>query len=221
MVEASRSPALSGDGRYVAFASTASNLLVSSNGTDTNQAWDVYVRDRSTGTTVRASVSTTGAEGNGHSFEPTISADGALVAFASYSSNLVSGDTNEHVDIFLRHMTGETTVLVSTLASGQFDGDSFHPSLSGDGYRLAFDTIATNVDADTAEGKSGVFVCDLSHGTLLRCSVANDGASANDNAARPAQSLDGRWVAFSSSAWNLLSDDTNAHEDVFVRGPIP
>ena len=92
------SPAISADGRFVAFDSEATNLVPG----DTNDASDVFVRDRQTGTTRRVSVSSGGAQGNGASFDPAISADGRFVAFNSDATNLVPGDTNGAADVFVR-----------------------------------------------------------------------------------------------------------------------
>jgi hypothetical protein len=90
-------PSISADGRYVAFESYASNLVPG----DTNGMWDLFVHDRQNGQTTRVSVSSTGAEGNSNSGEPSISADGRYVAFDSYASNLVPGDTNGLWDVFV------------------------------------------------------------------------------------------------------------------------
>src|SRR5439155_2012969 len=94
----SESPATSGDGRYVAFESFASTLVPG----DTNDAHDVFVNDRVTGTTERVSVAGDGAQGNDFSGSPAVSADGRYVAFETFAANLVPGDTNETEDIFIR-----------------------------------------------------------------------------------------------------------------------
>jgi Tol biopolymer transport system component len=109
-------PAISADGRFVAFASAASNLVAG----DTNHRSDIFVHDRTTGTTERVSVSGAGNEGNGESGHPSISSDGHFVVFASRASNLVAGDTNQHGDIFLHDRTTGATERVSlTQAGGQ------------------------------------------------------------------------------------------------------
>ena len=96
------SPAISADGRYVTFQSDASNLVPG----DTNGTWDVFVRDRQSGTTQRVNVATDGTQANSGSDSPAISADGRYVAFASYASNLVPGDTNHSEDVFVRDLKG-------------------------------------------------------------------------------------------------------------------
>ena len=90
-------PSLSANGRVVAFASGATNLVAG----DTNAATDIFVHDLTTGQTVRVSVDSAGIQGNGASFSPSLSADGQLVAFASSATNLVPGDTNGAEDIFV------------------------------------------------------------------------------------------------------------------------
>src|SRR5213595_159425 len=96
-------PAISADGRFVAFASYASNLVPG----DTNGVADVFVHDRQTGTTKRVSVNSAGTQGNGGSGSPAISADGRFVAFSSYATNLVPGDTNGVVDVFVHDRRSE------------------------------------------------------------------------------------------------------------------
>jgi Tol biopolymer transport system component len=95
--------AISADGRYVAFSSSATNLVVN----DTNNCEDVFVRDRTLGTTIRVSVASNGTQANGCSFNPAISADGQHVAFESLASNLVTGDSNNRKDVFVRHLANE------------------------------------------------------------------------------------------------------------------
>ena len=106
------SPAISGDGRYVAFSSYAWDLVHG----DRNDALDVFVRDREFGVMTRASVSSTGEEGDAHSFFPAISADGSQVAFGSYATNLVPGDGNGQHDLFVRDLAHAATTRVSVVA---------------------------------------------------------------------------------------------------------
>jgi hypothetical protein len=128
-------PAISADGRYAAFYSDASNLVSG----DANGARDVFIRDRQTGETTRASVDGAGAEANDDSFEPAISADGRFVAFSSSATNLVAGDSNEVNDVFVRDRQANTTTRVSVgLAGANANGGSDSPSISGDGRLVAF-----------------------------------------------------------------------------------
>src|SRR5207248_696938 len=126
----SSAPDISGNGRYVVFRSSASNLVtVDGNGTP-----DVFVRDLSLGTTVLASVATDGTQGNLHSFDPAISADGTTVAFASIATNLVTPATpSGHQHVFVHNMTTGATELASVSSSGTLaNTDSFQPSISAD-----------------------------------------------------------------------------------------
>jgi len=117
------------DGRYVVFHTTASNL----DPTDTNGAYDVYVHDRDTGDTSRVSLASAGGQGNGDSLAAAISADGRVVAFYSAADNLVAGDSNGTLDVFVRDLDAATTTRVSVGPGGvQGNGQSFAPDISGD-----------------------------------------------------------------------------------------
>ncbi len=207
---------ISADGRYVAFYSEASNLVAG----DTNQAQDVFVRDRQSGQTLRVSVDSSGAQVNGSSFFPAISADGRFVAFTSYADSLVPGDTNMKADTFVHDMlTGETTRVSVDSNGAQADDESFTlpPAISGDGRYVAFSSVATNLVAGDTNGKSDIFVHDRRTGQTTRVSVSSAGAQANDASYFPALSADGRYVAFESAASNLVPGDTNARLDIFVH----
>ena len=106
--------AISADGRYVTFDSSAANLVAG----DTNGTHDVFVRDRAAGTTQRVSVAAGGGQADDESFAPSISADGRSVAFASFADNLVPGDTNGTTDVFVRDRTAGTTTRVSVRSDG-------------------------------------------------------------------------------------------------------
>jgi Tol biopolymer transport system component len=219
----SSSPSISADGRYVAFASLASNLV--SGAGDTNGVEDIFVRDRQTGTTERVSVSSAGTQGNGASSSPSISADGRYVAFYSLASNLVSGDTNGTFDIFVRDRQTGTTELVSVSSSGvQGNSASSSPSISADGRYVAFYSPASNLVSGDTNGSADIFVRDRQTGTTGLASVSSTGAQGNGASYTPTISADGRYVAFYSPASNLVSGDTNGSADIFVRaelGPTP
>ncbi|MGH2537890.1 MAG: TolB family protein, partial [Candidatus Promineifilaceae bacterium] len=126
---------VSADGRYVAFTSGASNLVAG----DTNGLFDVFVHDRDSGQTSRVSVASDGAEGNGVSDWPSISADGRYVAFQSLASNLVGDDTNGYLDVFIHDRDSGQTSRVSVAWDGdEGNGDSWEPSISADGRYVAF-----------------------------------------------------------------------------------
>ena len=205
---------ISADGRFVAFRSLASNLVPG----DTNGLSDIFVRDRQLGTTESVSVDSAAAEGDGPSFDPSISADGRYVAFASASTNLVAGDANARLDIFVRDRTGATTERASVDSGGlEGDEDSTDPSISGDGRTVSFASEATNLVVGDTNTISDVFVRDLQAATTVRASVDSVGTQGNDVSLDPSISADGNFVAFSSIATNLVAGDTNGAGDVFVR----
>jgi Tol biopolymer transport system component len=210
----SLSPTISADGRFVAFASDATNLV----GGDTNGARDIFVRDRQTGKTRRVSVSSAGAEGNGSSNGLSISADGRFVAFQSNATNLVSGDTNGFADIFVRDLKTNQTRRVSKSSSGVQGNDySYEPSISADGRVVAFYSDATNLVGGDTNGARDVFVRDLKTNQTRRVSKSSAGVQGNDVSSTPSISADGRLVAFTSNATNLVGGDTNGVTDIFVR----
>ena len=212
-------PALSADGRFVAFVSFATNLVAS----DTNGATDVFVHDRQTGTTERVSVASDGTEGNAASAGAALSADGRFVAFHSAATNLVAGDTNGTNDVFVHDRQTGITERVSVASDGtQGNKASSYPALSADGRFVAFDSDATNLVAGDTNGTTDVFVHDRQTGTTERVSVASGGGTQGNGKsggffAFPALSADGRFVAFQSDATNLVAGDTNGTTDVFVH----
>lgn len=217
----SYSPAVSGNGRYVVFASDAPNLVNS----DTNAVRDIFVRDSRTGRTVRVSVSSRGAQANGASSPnsldlvagPSISADGRFVAFASDASNLVTGDTNGAEDVFVHDVKTRRTVRVSVSSGGaQADGASLQPAISAHGRFVAFVSSAPNLVPGASAG-TNVYVRDLKTRSTRLISVSSTGTVGNSASLRPAISADGRLVAFESFATNLVAGDSNATLDVFVR----
>jgi Tol biopolymer transport system component len=210
---ASFSPQISGDGRFVAFVSEATNLV----GGDTNGAADVFVHDRETGRTTRVSVASNGAPVNGDAFTPSISGDGRYVAFATDAGNLVPGDANHASDVFVHDRQTGRTVLVSAAGDGHpSDRGSFAPSLSADGRAVSFVTDGALLPDDTNHTED-VYVADLSTGALRRVSLASDGSEGDRPSTGPSISGDGTAVAFESLATNLVVPDTNTAEDVFWR----
>jgi Tol biopolymer transport system component len=171
-------------------------------------------------TTERVSVDSAGSQGNGDSSYGTLSADGSRVAFESTASNLVRGDTNPLVDIFVHDLASGTTTRVSVASSGaQGDGSCRYCSLSGDGRHVTFESTSRNlVDADT-NGFVDVFLHDLVDGTTTRISVGAGGAQANNMSLNLPSSIshDGRFVAFKSVATNLVPGDANGAQDIFLR----
>jgi PKD repeat protein len=218
----SASPAISGDGRYVAFVSDATNLVSG----DTNGYRDVFVHDRQTGQTTRVSLSSTGAQGNSWSGWPvSISADGRFVAFVAGASNLVSGDTNDLEDIFVRDRQTGQTERASVASDGSQANDlSYSPSITPEGRYVAFQSRASNLVAGDTNGYRDIFVRDRQAHLTERVSVASDGTQGNNACPGdawpyrwPSISANGRYVAFFSWATNLVAGDTNGDPDVFVH----
>jgi Tol biopolymer transport system component len=206
-------PAVSADGRYVAFASDASDLVDG----DGNSTTDVFVVDRTNGTTERVSVSTGGGEANDLSTAPAITADGRYVAFTSAASDLVTGDGNSTTDVFVRDRELDTTERVSVDTGGTDpNGGSSDPSISDDG-DVAFASDASDLVAGDANGSTDVFVHDRQSDTTGRVSVDTDGGDPNGASSGAAIAADGHHVAFHSGASDLVTDDGNGVDDVFVR----
>jgi Tol biopolymer transport system component len=207
-------PAISAHGRFVAFWSRASNLVAG----DTNGRFDVFVRDRMAQVTRRISVGPDGRQANDESFEPAISADGRFVAFESVASNLVAGDTNQRLDVFVRDRKAQVTRRVSVGPDGRQANDrSFQPAISAHGRFVAFWSHASNLVPGDTNIRYDVFVRDRTLQVTLRVSVGPGGQQATGNSFHPAISADGRFVAFASGASNLVAGDTNGLIDVFVR----
>ena len=205
---------LSGDGRYLAFASVATDLVPG----DTNVQQDIFVRDLVAGTTERVSVATGGGEGHGFSFYPAISADGGHVAFHSLAADLVASDANAAGDVFVRDRIAATTVIASLADDGaQGNGTAFACAISAHGRHVAFDSVATNLVAGDTNGVDDLFVRDLLSGRTERVAVASDGTQGDLDSRIPALSANGRIVAFGSGATTLVAGDANGLLDVFVR----
>ena len=167
----SRAPSISHDGRYVAFYSSASNLVPE----DTNSDYDIFVHDLQTGTTERVSVSSDGAEGNGNSYDPSISADGRYVTFESYADNLVEEDTSDR-DIFVHDRQMGTTKKISITSNGGLaNGSSADPSISADGRFVAFQSIANNLVDGDSNAVGDIFVRDREENPPPHSDVDGDG----------------------------------------------
>lgn len=207
-------PVLSGDGRYIAFSSDATNLVSD----DTNGQEDVFVHDTQTSTTARISVSTNGTEGNGASVKPSISDNGRYVAFHSGATNLVSGDTNGKRDVFLHDTQTGTTTRVSTHTNGTQGNDtSSFANISANGQYVVFFAAATNLVSGDTNGQDDVFRHDIQSGETIRVSVATGGAEGNGGSQVADISANGRFITFESWADNLVSGDTNNETDVFLH----
>ncbi|MGH8972346.1 MAG: TolB family protein, partial [Acidimicrobiia bacterium] len=215
-------PSISGDGRFVAFNSIASNLA----GNDSNAKYDVFVRDMQTGQTTRQSVDAAGAQANNGSLSPSISSDGRWVSFSSTATNLITGQDGGIEDVYLKDLaTGAVTRVSSATGGGQADGDSADSSISGDGRYVAYWSEATNIvagDTNTCAkytpSCADIFVYDRQTGASRRVSISSTGAQGDLESLSPAISVDGRFVAFDSKATTLVPDDPGTSgQDVFVH----
>ncbi|HTF88081.1 MAG TPA: hypothetical protein VK843_06695 [Planctomycetota bacterium] len=179
------------------------------------------MHDRHSGDVERVSVSSAGTEGDGASSVPALSSDADFAAFESVATNLVPGDGNSRRDIFVRDRATGTTERVSVTSGGiQSNNDSFLPSLSSDGRYVAFTSAASNLVAGDSGGFRDVFVRDRQLGTTSRVSVDDNGLQGNGNSFDAKLSLDGRHVAFTSVASNLVLADLNATRDIFLRDMV-
>jgi Tol biopolymer transport system component len=215
-------PAISADGRYVAFQSIASDLVAG----DRNGRWDVFVRDRFAHTTRRVSVPTSGPESNGDSEAPALSDHGRYVTYTSNSTNLVPGDTNRLADVFVRDTWTGRTERVSVDSRGRqatgspTNNGSNAPSITAHGRYVVFHSDQTNLVPGDTNGVFDIFVHDRWTGRTSRVSIGDRGEQANaETLGSAAVSAHGRYVAFTSLATNLVPGDDNAADisDLFVR----
>jgi Tol biopolymer transport system component len=207
-------PELSADMRWLVWQSQATTLVAG----DTNGSADVFVREIATGATAIASLSSSGAQGDGDSLEPQISGDGRYVVFYSFATNLVPGDSNGCSDIFVRDTLLGTTTCVSVDPSGRpANGGNRYPTISHDGRFVAWESNASNLVPGDTNGQRDIFVRDLLLGLTTRVSTASGGAQADAGSTDANLSPDGRWIAFESDATNLVAGDTNGVTDVFLH----
>jgi Tol biopolymer transport system component len=207
------SPALSDDGRFVAFASLATNLTPEA-------APGLFVRDRRLGTTALASVSQAGVAGNagGVAGGIAISREGRFLAFDSASTNLVPNDTNGTSDVFVRDLRRRTIERVSVSSTGnQGNGSSGAPSISADGRFVAFGSSSTNLVPGVTTDVTRVYLHDRLTRVTRLVTRTFDGDPPDFGGGLPALSGDARVIAMQSLASNLVPDDTNGVTDVFTQ----
>jgi Tol biopolymer transport system component len=229
---------ISADGRYVAFASKATNLIAN----DLNGESDVFVRDMLTNIVTLASVSSNGSHLATNTLDfnlrPSIAANGQVVVFHSQANNLVPNDSNDDQDIFVRDLRTGTTTRVSVNSQGEqakpwnvvASADSRNPSVSGDGRFVVFESNAINLDSrDTKTSGFDIFVHDRQTGQTRQVSVNSQGAVATGESLQETSigfskttsstdaiiSANGRYVIFQSGATNLIANDTNDRVDIF------
>ena len=211
-------PVISPDGRFVAFLSGATNLVAG----DTNGAQDVFIRDRQAGVTERVSVGQGDVQGNNPSLAPAMAADGRYVAFESEATNLVAGDTNGLRDVFVRDRLRHRTELVSVGPGGApANGEPLSaPAISLGGRWVAFDSRASNLVPGDTNHAGDVFLRDLATGLTERVSVGAGSAQADGSSYSAAITPDGRFVAFNSSAQNLVPGGTGDQPNIYVRDRV-
>ena len=215
-------PSISPDGRFVAFHSYADNLVPN----DTNEAADVFVRDRQTGETTRVSIATDGSQGEfvinpwgaPDSLYPSISSDGLYIAFQSEAETLVPGDTNTCADVFLHDRPNGKTWRISVQSDGtQGTGHCLRPAMSADGWRIAFEATGDVVFGGDTNLEDDIYVHDwATRETTTRVSIAYDASQADHQSNRPSISADGNVVAFRSNSTNLVPGGSDLHFDIYV-----
>ncbi|MBR0750398.1 PD40 domain-containing protein [Bradyrhizobium japonicum] len=201
-------PVFSPDGTKLAFSSASDNLVPG----DTNQAWDVFVKDLATGAVTRVSTSASGAQADGfQNSNPIFSPDGTKVAFYSDADNLVPDDTDHLRDIFVKDLTTGAITLVGTSPynggagtnGGDQNGFTYAPSFSPDGTKIVFGST-TGFGAG-----NDIYIKDLSTGTTTLVSVSASGVHGNGGSYDPVFSPDGTKVAFYTFADNLVPGSSN------------
>jgi Tol biopolymer transport system component len=221
----SSSAVISPDGRFVLFASTANNLVLTTNNTPIPSpipaALNVFLRDRTNNTTTLVSINLSGAAGgNADSLPVEISADGRYALFESSASDLTPNDTNNATDVFVRDLLGGTTTLVSVSTNGvPGNGASRSPAMTPDAHFVTFVSAANNLVAGDRNRIPDVFVRDLQAGTTVLVSVgavSTNSTIPTGSSEAPAITPDGRYVAFMSTATNLVPG-VPAGGDVYVR----
>ncbi len=218
----SEDPRLTPDGRYVAFESYASNLATNLTG----GYYNIFLRDLSNSAPELISVGAGGAAPNGDSADESLSDDGRFVAFESYANNLGPADSGAVLDVYVRDRLTGTNILcsVNTNGTGGGDGESFDVILSANGRFIVFESTAGNLVTGDTNGTTDIFAYDTTLGTLQLVSVTAGGRTGNGasflqyNRLNSSMTPDGRYVAFQSTASDLVGNDGNgAGQDIFVR----
>ena len=202
---------ISGNGRYVAFESASNNLAAG----DTNSSYDVYVKDLQSGALVLASADSNGKASGAGDSTPCISGDGRYVVYTNSSNALVAGDQDYHDFLYLKDMQTGALTMVSTTSSGAAANmGAGNPFLAADGRHLAFNSYSTNLGGPGYQ----VYMKNLDSGQVSVVSASAAGVAGDaDSGYEQQSSSDGRLVIFSSAAGNLVPNDSNHVEDVFVK----
>jgi len=196
---------LNGDGSLVAFQSTQDGHA------------SIQLKNMLTGSLGSVSTNSAGVEANGQSYNAVLSANGQYIGFISKATSLVASDTNGTDDLFVKNLaTGEVVNASTTLAGAQANAPTADSAISGDGRVVAFTTYATNLEAGD-DNFADIYSKNLDNGIITRVSANSAGEAANGNSDNASLSADGRYIAFSSQASNLVEGDTNGHRDVFRK----
>ncbi len=206
-------PVVSGNGSKIAFVSKATNI----HSLPADNYGDVFLKDLTTGALISIDKNSSGVDGNAFSADPAINVDGSVVAFRSYSSNLVAGDTNNMEDVFLKYVATGNVRRISTDSQGlNANGYSARPSIDNSGTKIAFMSNANNLVANDTNSFVDIFLKDTVTDETQLISTALAGA-ANGSSSNPKISSDGTKVVFQSDASNLVDGDTNETSDIFVK----
>ena len=212
-------PAISGDGLHVAFESHATNLVAD----DKNGVKDIFVWHSVTNKIERVSIGNDGKEANAESYEPSVSGDGNLIAFTSTASNISTtpkGESNNNV--FLRDMTSNTTIMISVHPTSKKAGGGSNASIAFDGKRIAFYSHTSTLVSNDKNGLWDIFLWEDNVSQLKRISMTADGKERNqgeESANRivvPSISGNGRYIAFTTTASNMVPGDDKNFQDVFI-----
>ena len=207
-------PAISDDGRYVAFYSAASNFYTG----DVAGFGDLFIRDRQTGTTTLVTVGISG-NANGQSLDPMITADGRTLIFSSAASNLIPGDTNGSTDLFVRNLdTGVTSRINPNTTPPNLGNEStLGGDISADGRFVVFQSFSDDIVAGDTNLISDIFVLDRTTNIFQRVSTSSTGSQANGSSERRSISDDGRFIVFDSRATNLTADGGFTSFNIFLK----
>ena len=212
-------PAISGDGKSVAFESNATNLITD----DKNGVKDIFIWHSVTNKIVRVSVGNDDKEANAASYEPSVSGDGNLIAFTSTAGNISTTEKGEsNNNVFLRDMALNTTTMISVDPSSKKGGGGSNASIAYDGKRMAFYSQTSTLVSGDKNGLWDIFLWEQNNPKLKRISLTADGKERNqgeesvNRIVAPSISGNGRYIAFTTTASNMVPGDDKNFQDVFI-----